>query len=424
MTPEEAGHEMKASSPVLVVGAGIVGLSTALFLSRRGRSVVVLDREPIGSGASSGNAGLLANGHPPLPRPGVSVQCLRWMLDRSSPVHIKPRLDPPLLAWLWQFHRHCAAGWTERCMPVLAAMGRQSMALYEEILESEGIECDYGRDGWLEVFAEPGNLDAGEAEGRWLSRWGYSHERISGEALREREPIFRDHVAGAILYHDSAHLSPGDFMRKLGRKLIERGVKIRDDAIVKRVLHDSGAVAGVELESRERLAGSAVVLAAGIWSDRLARTAGLAIPMQGARGYHVQLDGLSRLPSTSCVLHETLVAATPMYDQLRLAGTLEIGPLESPWQRERLDALLGGARRYLRGLESARVVEEWAGFRPCTADGMPVIGPTRLPGLYVGTGHAMMGMMLGPATGMMLADAIAGERPQIDSPLVAAKRFE
>lgn len=414
---------MGSELPVLVVGAGVVGLSTAHFLARRGRPVAVLDREPVGSGASGGNAGLLANGHPPLTRPGVSMQSLRWMLDRTSPLLIEPRLDRELMSWLWTFHRHCRAGWTDRCMPVLAEMGRRSLALYDEIVASQNLDCDYRRNAWLEVFAHERTLERGEADARWLSQWGFQHERLSGDALRRRDPIFRDEVAGAISYEDGAHLSPGDFVRGLARSLVRRGVTIREDVTVKRVRVGSGGADGVELEGGGTLAASAVVLAAGIWSTALARSADLAIPMQAARGYHVELTGLATLPSTSCVLHETFVAATPMRERVRLAGTLEIGRPGSPWRRERLAALSRGAARYLHGIESARVTAEWAGYRPCTADGMPVIGATRVPNLHVGTGHAMMGMTLGPVTGWMLAEAICGAPAAVASPLLAATRF-
>jgi D-amino-acid dehydrogenase len=154
------------------------------------------------------------------------------------------------------------------------------------------------------------------------------------------------------------------------------------------------------------------------------RDMGLDIPMQGARGYHLQYEGIPELPFTGCVLHETFVAVTPMRDQLRLAGTLEIQPLGRPWMRNRLQKLPGGARRYIKGIDQGRVVAEWAGYRPCTSDGMPVIGAVPgSPGLYVGTGHAMMGMTLGPVTARVLADLVLGATPPMALPLADPARY-
>jgi D-amino-acid dehydrogenase len=194
----------------------------------------------------------------------------------------------------------------------------------------------------------------------------------------------------------------------------------------------SGNVTGVVLESGETIACDTVVLAAGVWSDGLARLAGVRIPMQGARGYHLQLDYPADAPppspSTGMVLHETFVAVTPMERegkrQLRLAGTLEIGPLDEPWMRERLGMLLKGSCAYLEGIERLNPTSEWAGYRPCTSDGMPAIGGVRSkPGLFVATGHAMMGMTLGPVTGKATAEIVAGEKPCFDISMLDPERF-
>jgi D-amino-acid dehydrogenase len=185
-----------------------------------------------------------------------------------------------------------------------------------------------------------------------------------------------------------------------------------------------GRAAGVHSSRGEVVEGTEVVLAAGVWSGALARNVGLDIPMQGARGYHLQLEGVPQLPFTGCVLHETFVAVTPMRDQLRLAGTLEIQPLGRPWMRNRLGMLPAGARRYLTGIDQGRVVAEWAGYRPCTSDGMPVIGAVPgTPGAYVGTGHAMMGMTLGPVTGRVLADMVLGRTPVLELPMADPARY-
>ena len=434
-----ASHRPNAGgSPrhVAVVGAGIVGASTAWHLAKRGHRVTLLDREPpraLSDGASGGNAGLLSIGHYPLTRPGVSMRGLRWMFSRTAPLYIRPRLDRELVSWLWNFHLHCNARHLARSMEVLCAMGWQTLEVLEGILAEESIACDYARDGWLDVVMDPANMAHAEAEARSLERYGYRWERLDGAALRRRDPCFRDEVAGAIHMKDSAHCAPNDLIAGLVRALPRHGVDCRFDAEVRAFRTTrSGAVTGVALASGETIPADAVVLAAGVWSDSLGRLAGLRIPMQGARGYHLQFDcpdaGAPPLPSTGMVLHETFVAVTPMRrngkQELRLAGTLEIGPLGEPWMRERLEMLVRGSTPYLRGLDLLKPAGEWAGYRPCTSDGMPAIGAVRSkPGLYVATGHAMMGMTLGPVTGKAMAEIVSGETPCFDVGMLDPERF-
>lgn len=417
---------------VVIVGAGIVGLCSAYELLMRGYRVTVIDREPVFDSASCGNAGLLSIGHPPLTRPGVSLRGLKWMLSSTSPLYIRRRPSPELLRWLMNFHLHCTESHLERCMTILCALGFRTLERLEQIIDAERITCGYRRTGWLDVVMDPANMASAVAEAALIAPHGYRTERIDGAELRRRDPAFTDEVAGAVHYLDSANCHPGLLMRDLAAAVHRRGGELRTGLAVTRVERDArGHARGVRLERphadapTEVVPADVVVIAAGVWSSALAQTVGLDVPMQGARGYHVQLEGVPSLPRTGCVLHETFVAVTPMATptggQLRLAGTLEIGPLGLPWIRARLGMLTAGARRYLRGLEHARAVAEWAGYRPCTPDGMPVIGwDPRTPGLLVATGHAMMGMTLGPVTGEIVAQQVAGERPTIEPDYIEA----
>jgi D-amino-acid dehydrogenase len=423
----------RTSSPsprhVVIVGAGIIGLSTAWFLLKRGVRVTILDREEIGESASCGNAGLLSIGHYPLTRPGVSWRGLKWMFNSTSPLFIKPRLSMELVSWLWNFHWNCNRRHLDRCMAVLCDMGFKTLAIYEDMIREESIHCDYARDGWLDVVMDPANMDAAEAEAASLGPYGYSFRRLTGDELRARDPIFRDDVAGAIHYLDSAHAHPGAFLKGLANACVRRGADLRTAATVTGFEPDGAdRLRGVRLADGTVVEGDAVVLAAGVWSTEIAASLGLRIPMVGARGYHVQLGGLERLPTTGMVLHETFVAVTPMSvggaRELRLAGTLEIDRLGRPWRRERLAMLAKGAERYLHGVTTAKTLGEWAGYRPCTSDGMPILGfAPRRRNLLVAGGHAMMGMTLGPVTGQAACELLVGEKPCFDLSMLGADRF-
>lgn len=412
---------------VAIVGAGIVGLSTAWWLAKRGIDSVVLDRCEPGESASAGNAGLLSIGHYPLTRPGASWRGLRWMASRRSPLYIRPTLDPRILSWLWMFHRHCNAAWCDRCVDSLCRMGFPALAAFEAMIAEESIECDYRRDGWLEVTLSNAELHEAAEEARALERFGYSMRVLDGATLRREHPVFRSECAGAVHYLDSARCHPGRFLAALLGAVRRRGVAVRLDAPVSRVL-GSGAV---QLERGEVVEADATVVAAGAWSSALVEPLGVRLPLIAARGYHLHFEHAPSRPGTGCVLRERSVAVTPMGAGLRLAGTLEIGTPGRPWLRERIDAIIEGARAYMHGVDERRGATEWAGYRPCLPDGMPMVG--RLPPggdagparsrVIVATGHAMMGMTLGPVCGRAVAELLTGERPSIDLSMLRADRF-
>ncbi len=414
-----------AALRTVVVGGGIVGLSVAHELRSRGREVLVLDRAPIFDSASCGNAGMLSIGHPPLTVPGVSWKGLKWMFSRTSPLYIRPRLSAELLGWLWTFHRHCNAGWFDRCMQVLCAAGPLTLAAYERWIDEIGISCGYTRSGWLDVCLGPQSLEQGIREAQAVERSGYRHAVLSGAELRARCGAFGPAVHGAVHWLGSANFHPREFMVQFARAVQSRGVRLRTDAEVAEIVLDNSRNArGVRLVTGEEIEADEVVLAAGVWSGALALQTGLDLRLMGARGYHVQLEGVEFMPWTAGVIADTKVAFTPMGSQLRLAGTLEIAPLGLPWIRRRVDNLLRVARQHLRGLEKARAVEEWAGYRPCTCDGMPVVGPhPTISGLWIGTGHAMLGMTLGPITGIVLAQMMCGEPLSLDAAMLSPARL-
>ena len=416
-------HRHPQPTQVVIVGAGVVGLCAAHELARRGIAVRIIDRENPREGASCGNAGLVSYGHPPLTRPGVSWRGFRWMFDRRSPLLVRPRLRLDFLRWMWTFHRHCRRDHFDACMPVLAAMGRASLERFDELVEAAG-DCGYRRQGWLDVFATEPALAAAAGEAALLDSLGYPSEIWSGATLRSREPAYRDEVSGARHYELAATLDPRRLVLGLVESLASRGVEFRFGEEVSSIIEEDGRIRGVRTGSGHEHRGDLLLLAAGTWSDRLAALVGLDLPMHGARGYHVEFEGVEPLPSTGAVLHETFIAVTSFHGRLRLAGTLELGSLDRPWMRERLEQLPIGAARYLRGIPDAIRVAEWAGYRPCLADGMPAIGfvPGR-PGLMLATGHAMMGVTLGPATGAMVADLVTTGRSDLESPLLSPARF-
>jgi D-amino-acid dehydrogenase len=294
------------------------------------------------------------------------------------------------------------------------------------MLEEASIHCDWRSAGWLDVCLREESLHEATVEIEHLSPFGYTARRIDGDELRAQDPAFSDQVAGAVRYDQSATMDPMAFMNGLRDDLRKRGVEILEGSTagVERLMLDGERIKGVRLSDGSDLHAGHVVLAAGSWTTPLAATIGLSVPMEPARGYHRELEAVPVTPATGGVFRETFIAFTPMFDRLRLAGTLEMVGHGRPPTRSRLDNLVPAATRYVRDLQDARLGGEWAGYRPCTPDGMPIIGEVPwAKGLVVATGHAMMGMTLGPVTGRMVSEIIAEGEASIESPLLDPVRF-
>ncbi|HXV76791.1 MAG TPA: FAD-dependent oxidoreductase [Candidatus Polarisedimenticolaceae bacterium] len=413
-----------ANRHTVIVGGGIVGLSSAYFLARRGERVTVVERDTPGRGASSGNAGILALGHPPLPHPNAFRQIRRLLFRKTNPLYIAPRADPELLRWLWSFRRACARERFEHSMELLARMGWAAGECIRRLVADEGIDCEYSPSGWLEVFRTRQAMDRARRTADLLRRHGYTVTALDGDALRQREPAFRDEVVGAMHYEDSAFAHPAKLMVGLADRVRKLGVDFLTEAEVVRITLRSSRFTGVELADGQRIDADRAVLAAGAWTTPLARSIGVRVPMQAGKGYHLELRATAHRPSTTCVLAETFVAVTPLDGGLRLAGTVELAGLDLTLNRRRLAMLPRGAADYLRGIDRAELGGSWCGLRPMTADGLPVLGwAPGVEGVFVATGHAMMGFLLGPLSGKLVAEAIVDGRMSLDAPELAPARF-
>lgn len=412
---------------MLVVGGGVIGLCTAYYLTRAGAEVMLLERDEIGAGASSGNAGAVAPGHGPMTRPGRILQALRWMGDPTSPLYLPPRWQPRLWRWLWRFNSFCTEEHVHRSMELLGPLGHTGRRLFDELVEEEELDCEFQPNGYYEVYRTREGYEGAQTEIPLQREHGYATRALPGPELEELEPALRSGTVGGLFFPEAATLDPGRFLRGLARATKDRGMEIRAGAKVVEVVARGGSVVGVRLEDGEVVQGDVVVLATGAYSLELARAGGLSLPIQPAKGYHRDLPvgngGIPRLNLT-VMLGERYVFCTPMGDFLRLAGTLELSGMNHTIVPRRLENLTDSAGRYLAGLEGGHSRDDWVGLRPVTPDGLPMVGPAPgLEGLFVANGHAMLGLTLGPITGKLLAEWIVGGAPSEDLSALGPDRF-
>jgi len=413
---------MSGKTEVLVLGGGVIGVAAAHFLASRGRTVTVLDRGEIGSGCSHGNAGLAVPSHSiPMAQPGMIAKGMRWMFRADSPFYIRFRWERALFSWLWKFRAACREDRMRRAIPLLRDLSLESVRLYDALGD---IPCHYERKGLLLAYRTPEGFEEGREEARLLSEFGLASEAMEGAAARARVPALRETVRGAIHFPGDASFDPALFVRGLAAKAAASGAEFRPRSEVLG-FHVSGRKIVAVKTTAGTFSADEIVLATGSWSPGVARDLGLRIPIQPAKGYSITMTAPASLPPVPLLLMESKIAVTPMGPQLRLAGTLELAGLDLSINGKRVDAIRRGAREWLDGLDGLPELEVWRGLRPCTPDGLPMLGrPAAYDNLILATGHAMIGMSLGPVTGRLVAQIAARETPDFDLSLLHPDRFD
>ncbi|MEU9507992.1 FAD-dependent oxidoreductase [Micromonospora sp. NPDC048170] len=406
MSPVES---VPAPQHVAVVGAGMVGLATAWFLQERGVRVTVLDRTGVAAGASWGNAGWLTPGiTTPLPEPAVLRYGVRAVLSPSSPVYVPPRADPRLLRFLVGFARHSTPSKWQTAMRAFIPMNRQALEAFDTLAaggvaapthEAKSFMAAYRTEAERSVLLD--ELAHIHAAGQ-----GIEFDVLTGAEAREVEPSLSDTVGAAIRLHDQRYINPGQYVHALADSVRARGGAIVDGVDVVDVRDEGTGVRVVTAKGTDERY-DAVVLATGTWLGQLARRFGVRTIVQAGRGYSFSV-AIEHLPSGPVYFPAQRVACTPLGDRLRVAGMMEFRSAEAPLDRRRISAIAEAARPLLRGADLDARTDEWVGSRPCTPDGLPLIGRTRSPRVFAAGGHGMWGITLGPLTGELLAAQITG----------------
>lgn len=421
---------MKQSERVLIIGGGVIGSCVAHALLKRGREVLVLDRTPerdIRSGCSYGNAGMVVPSHIiPLAAPGVMAKGLRWMLDAESPFSIRPRFSADLMLWLWKFARAATAKRVELAIPVLRDLSMESRRLFVAMAEEEGLDFGLQKRGLIMLCRTAEMLDEEAHLAGTAVAHGVEAQILDADAIRRLDPGIEMNVQGGVYFPKDCHLAPGKFMGELHRRIREMGGVIRHGAEVSSIRLEGRAARGVVLADGEEIDAGEVVLAGGSWSPVLLRGLETVLPMQAGKGYSVTLDSPPALPEICSILCEAKIAVTPMGDSLRFGGTMEIVGLDKSIAQRRMEGIRKAVPGYFPEFtaDDLRTQPVWSGLRPCTPDGLPCIGRLRAyRHLTVATGHAMLGLSLGPVTGEMTAEIVCNEKLRIRSRLVEPDRF-
>lgn len=406
-------------SHVVIVGTGIVGLSTARALLSEGHAVTLVDRDPFGDKASFGNAGGLGVTEiVPASVPGLIWKVPRWLINPLGPLSLRARHLPQLMPWLLRFVKSGSRQEVLRLTSALAALTATVYDDYLPMLKELGLSHELHRVGALWVYETEAGFAADAADRALRRCHGGIFEEMDGDEARRLEPALGKKVVRAALTPQWSHFSdPKRVVDRLREHVASRAATI--------VQGEAVAISGtaLKLSDGRKLSFDRLVIAAGAWSVRLAATIGDRVLLESERGYNITIPNPGVSLTREVIFAERKFVATPMDMGLRIGGAAEFAGLDAPANYARSDALFALARPYLPGLKTEGGTR-WMGHRPTTPDSLPVIGASvRRPDVIHAYGHSHIGLTLGPTTGRLVADLIAGRASPIDLTPFSVSRF-
>ncbi len=414
---------------VLVLGSGVIGVSSAYQLALAGHEVTVVDRQPAAALETSyGNAGEVSPGYSaPWAGPGVPIKAIKWLLMQHRPLVIRPNIDLNLVRWCLAMLRNCTAARYEVNKGRMVRLAEYSRDCLKELRAQTGIRYDERTQGTLQLFRTQAQLDGTADDLRVLKRYGVAFELLDRAGFIRHEPalahVQKKFVGGLLLPGDET----GDcfkFTQNLAALAAKQGVQFRYGTRIQRLQLAGKQIDGV-LTDAGTLKADAYLVALGSYSPLLLKNVGIRIPVYPVKGYSITLPitDASGAPESTVMDESHKVAVTRLGDRIRVGGTAELAGYSLK---------LHGARRqtlehvvtdlFPRGGDVSRA-EFWCGLRPMTPDGTPVVGATRLPNLFLATGHGTLGWTMAAGTGRVMADVISGRQPGIDMSGLTLDRY-
>jgi D-amino-acid dehydrogenase len=416
---------------ILIVGGGVIGLSIAYYTIKRGHRVTILERgAPNHDMASLGNSGIVCPSHfVPLATPSNVKFGLRNLLNPESPFYIRPRVDGGLIGWGLKFMQAANPAQIAKAEIVLRDMSFASRKCYEELADEQNNDFGLQKKGLLMLCNTEQGFHHEVEFAKHANELGVEANAMDASEVAKLQPNVTMNIAGGVHFPQDCHLSPMKFIAGLTKWLLDNGATICWNTNItgwattpskRPVIHSSISSDGRRFEADE------YVIAGGAWSNEIAHSLNVSLPMQGGKGYSLTLSNPREMPTVCAILVEARAAVTPMGDALRVGGTMEIAGLDNSINPRRVQGVVKSACRYYTAFtpEDFKDVPVWRGLRPVSPDGLPYVGRFKqYKNVSVAAGHAMLGLSLGPITGKLMCEILSDEHPSLNLTMLNPDRY-
>jgi D-amino-acid dehydrogenase len=403
------------SGKVGIVGGGLIGLASAYYLKEFGFEVEIISKGTLEESCSYANAGMITPSHfIPLSAPGILAQSTKWLLQKDSPLYIKPRLNSDLIRWSYHFLKSSRRKYFESSASALSELLFFSKERTKELINKIP-HLDQMQEKGIIMLFKTAHHEKEEIETMHKAeKMGLKVKFCDNDDLSKLYPKADLNAKGGIHYLDDAHLVPEKFTQVLKEYIVSSNIPILDSEVMDFDIKDN-KVHSVFLEDGNKKKYDHIILAAGSWTGLLAKKLGKNIPLQGGKGYSVSFAEKEVFGDIPFILTEAKIAATPMKEFYRLAGTMEIVGLKRGINNLRINSILQNTKKYFSNFRPDEIskVSKWYGFRPVSSDGLPYIGQSNIKNAWITTGHAMMGLGLAAGTGLLITELISGQKPSM-----------
>lgn len=395
---------------VTIIGGGVVGLACAYYLKLDGHQVRIVEQKTIGDSCAKGNAGYVSPSHfIPLAAPGMVRKGLKWMFNPESPFYIRPRLDPSLLSWMWKFNRYCNAQHVKNARQDLFELCTESKSLYLALQKHLSQPFQLANNG---IYALCHSERAMEEELKILKQaneLGMKAEEVSTEDVSKKNADMNFNICGGVYFPEDSHVQPSEFMASLYQFLIQNDVEIVENFEVNKITESKSRIISIASKTSQ-FDIDELIIATGSWSSKVCKQLNFHPPIQAGKGYSMTIDKTWDL-DTPMILSDSAVAITPFDNQIRFGGTMEFAGLDLSINERRVQGIMKSVKTFIPDfdLNSVDIKNAWAGLRPVSPDGLPLVGKvTQYSNLMIAAGHAMLGLTLAPVTGQIITDLMAG----------------
>lgn len=409
----------------IIIGGGIIGLSSAYYLHQAGYDVTIIDKSDFANACSKGNQGWVCPAlHTPVPEPGLVGTSLKWLMRKDSPLYITPSAAPRLSGWLSKFMKFCNENDFKKGTDALHSLSKDTFELYDNLI-ADGLEFEMHRKGMLFVFLNEKELQKNLDKFNERARL-YGHETpiiLSVDEVRELEPNVSNKVIGGLLLKEQRHVNPETLSKALVELLKSLGVTLITNKKITVIEHIEGKVIAIKSD-KERFEADNFLLTAGVWSGILAKQFGYNLPMESGKGYSVTISNPNLKLSHPMYLGETKAGISPFNDSTRIGGTMELSGINSTIDTKRIQGIKNSVCTYLKENLHGESEIKWTGMRPMTPDGLPVLGAIpNFNNAFIATGHGMIGISMAPITGKIMTDLISKGFTEFDIEPFDPKRF-